>query len=118
MTTTSLSWLVDGPATPAERWERAGYLFDLGDHAAAARELESLDAEDPGVGAVVMLLARAYYHSAQLGRAERTLRDRVEVAPTDGYAHLLLGRTLQRRSRHDEAAPHLRLAAAMGVPTG
>ena len=38
-------------------------------------------------------------------------------APADGYAHLLLGRTLQRGSRHDEATPHLRLAAAMGVAT-
>jgi Flp pilus assembly protein TadD len=118
MTTTTLNWLVDGPATPADRWERAGDLFDAGDHIAAARELERLDAEEPATGAVTLLLARAYYHSAQLGRAERTLRDLLDDAPADGYAHLLLGRTLQRRSRHDEAAPHLRLAAAMGLTAG
>jgi Flp pilus assembly protein TadD len=117
MTTTTLGWLVDGPTTPADRWERASYLFDAGDHISAARELERLTAEEPATGAVTLLLARAYYHSAQLGRAERTLRDLLTGAPSDGYAHLLLGRTLQRRSRHDEAAPHLRLAAAMGVGT-
>jgi Flp pilus assembly protein TadD len=117
MTTTSLSWLMSGSATPAVRWERASYLFDAGDYIASARELESLAAGEPGTGAVTLLLARAYYHSAQLERAERTLRDLLVDAPSDGYAHLLLGRTLQRRSRHDEAAPYLRLAAAMGVAT-
>lgn len=117
MTTTALNWLVDGPATPADRWERATYLFDAGDYIAAARELESLAAEEPATSAVTLLLARAYYHSAQLRRAEQTLRDLVIDAPSEGYAHLLLGRTLQRRSRQDEATPHLRLAAAMGVAT-
>ncbi|GAA4789662.1 tetratricopeptide repeat protein [Actinomycetospora chlora] len=113
----TLNWLVDGPSTPSERWERAGYLVELGDHIAAARELEPLYADDPGNAAVALLLARAYYHSAQLGRAEATLRALVADVPSDGYAHLLLGRTLQRRSRHDEAAPHLRLAAALGEAT-
>jgi hypothetical protein len=54
-------------------------------------------------------------HSAQLGRAERELRTIVAENPADAYAHLLLGRTLQRQSRHDEAGTHLRLAAAMGL---
>ncbi|MEJ2863704.1 hypothetical protein [Actinomycetospora flava] len=53
----------------------------------------------------------------QLERAEQTLCDLLADAPADGYARLLLGRTLQRRSRHAEAATHLRLAAAMGVAT-
>lgn len=44
-------------------------------------------------------------------------RFRDPSTPSDGYAHLMLGRTLQRRSQHDEAVPHLRLAAAMGVAT-
>ena len=115
MSTTALNWMMDGPRTPADRWDRATFLFDLGEHVAAARELESLTAEEPATTAVLLLLARAYYHSAQLGRAEQTARDLLAEAPSDGYAHLLLGRTLQRGSRHDEATPHLRLAAAMGV---
>lgn len=117
--TTTMPRLDRHPAGPADRWERAGYLFDGGDPLGAARELESLAVEQPEAGAVRLLLARAYYHSAQLGRAERELRALLERTPSDGYAHLLLGRTLQRRSRHDEAGPHLRLAAALGhVPDG
>lgn len=115
MTATGLRWMLDGPLTTAERWQRASYLFDLGEYTSAARELESLAADESGAVAVTLLLARAYYHSAQLERAERTVRALLVDAPSDGYAHLLLGRTLQRRSRHDEAAPYLRLAAAMGV---
>lgn len=110
MPTVTMPWL-----GAADRWERASLLFDGGDPLGAARELEPLAAEQPDAGAVRLLLARAYYHSAQLGRAERELRALLELAPSDGYAHLLLGRTLQRRSRHDEAAPHLRLAEALGV---
>jgi Flp pilus assembly protein TadD len=61
-----------------------------------------------------MLLARAYFHSAQLGRAETTLRRIVHESPTDAYAHLLLGRTLQRAGRHAEAAQPLALAEILG----
>jgi hypothetical protein len=57
--------------------------------------------------------ARAYYHSAQLGRAEAELRTVLGQDPTEAYALLLLGRTLQRQSKRTEAAPYLRLAAAM-----
>ena len=32
----------------------------------------------------------------------------------DHYALLLLGRTLQRQSRHDEARPHLAMAKLLG----
>ena len=61
-----------------------------------------------------MLLARAYFHSAQFGRAEATLTQLIEESPTDGYAHLLLGRTLQRAGRHAEAARPLALAEILG----
>jgi hypothetical protein len=33
--------------------------------------------------------------------------------PADAYAHVLLGRTLQRLGRREEAAPHLRMGGAM-----
>ncbi|HET8594553.1 MAG TPA: tetratricopeptide repeat protein, partial [Intrasporangium sp.] len=61
-----------------------------------------------------LLLARAYYHSAQLARAEAVLVKLIEEAPTDAYAHLLLGRTLQRAGRHDEAKRPLALAEILG----
>lgn len=98
--------------TAAERWARALLLFEANDHAAAATLLAEVVAEHPEQTGPRQLLARAYYHSAQLRRAEEQLRVIVDRDPVDHYAHLLLGRTLERQSRHGEAAPWLRLAAA------
>ena len=36
------------------------------------------------------------------------------IDPHEPYAHLLLGRSLQRQSKPDEAAPHLKLAELLG----
>ncbi|WP_030863944.1 tetratricopeptide repeat protein [Streptomyces sp. NRRL S-37] len=99
--------------TPAERWERAGMFFDAKDYAAAARVLGGLVEEVPEQTGPRLLLARAYYHSAQLRRAEAELRVLVERDPVEHYARLMLGRTLQRQGRDDEARPHLRIAAAL-----
>ena len=98
--------------TAAEKWERARLLFDARDYIAAAPLLADVVTDAPGQSDARMLLARAYYHSAQLRRAEEQLREIVDRDPTDHYAHLMLGRTLQRQGRHDEATPWLRLAAA------
>ncbi|HZP50460.1 tetratricopeptide repeat protein, partial [Actinocrinis sp.] len=59
-----------------------------------------------------LLLARAYYHTAQLRRAEEQLREVIARDPVEHYAYLMLGRTLQRQGRHEEAKPWLRMAAA------
>ncbi|MEU0005238.1 tetratricopeptide repeat protein [Streptomyces sp. NPDC006314] len=99
--------------TPAERWERAQSFFDAKDFAGAARVLAGLVEEVPEQTGPRLLLARAYYHSAQLRRAEAELRVIVERDPVEGYARLMLGRTLQRQARHEEAERHLRLAAAL-----
>jgi len=113
MTTTT------SPITLRLAWAQS--LFEHRDYAAAARALADLVDEAAadrdevlhGTTDLRLLLARAYYHSAQLGRAEQTLRTVVEEAPTDGYAHLLLGRTLQRAGRHDEAQRSLALAEVL-----
>jgi hypothetical protein len=99
--------------TPAERWERARMFFDAKDYAAAARVLGTLVEEVPEQTGPRLLLARAYYHSAQLRRAETELRAIVESDPVEQYARLMLGRTLQRQGRHEEAEPHMRLASAL-----
>ena len=96
-------------------WDRATYHAELGQWIEAAQVLADLVAEEPEASAARLLLARAYYHSAQLGRAEQEARTLVAVNPADGYAQLLLGRSLARQSRHDEAAGPLKLAAALGV---
>jgi hypothetical protein len=99
--------------TPAERWERARMFFDAKDYAAAARVLDGLVEEVPEQTGPRLLLARSYYHSAQLRRAEAELRVIVERDPVEQYARLMLGRTLERQGRHEEAGPHIRLASAL-----
>lgn len=127
-------------STPfSRRFASAQSLFDRGSHQAAATALAELvgevsevsqgndsvtpdshGAEQPsnallhGTAELRLLLARAYYHSAQLGRAEAVLRPLIEQCPTDAYAHLLLGRTLQRAGRQAEAARPLALARILG----
>lgn len=98
--------------TTTQRYERARLLFDARDYAGAATLLEDIVEQHPDQTGPRLLLARAYYHSAQLRRAEEQLRTVIERNPVDDYACLMLGRTLERQSRHDEAAPWLRLAAA------
>ncbi|MDR3081227.1 MAG: DsbA family oxidoreductase [Streptomyces sp.] len=87
-----------------------------------------LDQRDP-LGALILLTpllgehaddlnvrrvaARSYFHSAQLSRARDVLEQLVNDAPDDSYARLMLGRTLQRMGKQDQAALHLKMAAAM-----
>ncbi|MCB5911038.1 tetratricopeptide repeat protein [Streptomyces pinistramenti] len=99
---------------PAERWARAQLFFDAKDFTAAARILRDLVDEAPARVGPRLLLARAYYHSAQLRRAETELRDILDLDPVEDYARLMLGRTLERQGRPEDAAGHLRIAAALG----
>jgi hypothetical protein len=113
-----------GTRTPPNvLFARAHGLFDAGEFDAAAPILAELVADisngtagtSADLLAVRLLLARAYYHSAQLRRAEAEARAVLAADPANAYAHLLLGRTLQRQSRHADAAGPLRIAAAMGA---
>ena len=89
-------------------YREAGVLFlDLVDRSALEPPLH-------GTTELRLYLARSYYHSAQLARAEEILRAMLVDHPDDHYALLLLGRTLQRQSRHDEAKPHLAMAKLLG----
>ena len=73
------------------------------------RELAS-HPRDTGLRA---LRAWAYLSRAQLHRAEEELHSLVAENPSDVWFRHALGRALERQSRHAEALPHLRLAAAM-----
>lgn len=96
-----------------EEYRRATMFFESGDPLGASRLLEPIVEAEPQNAAVRQLLARAYFQSAQLARAESQLRALIDRDPTDHYAHHVLGRTLERAGRFAEALPHLRLAAAM-----
>lgn len=108
----------------AERYERARGLFEHGEYQAAAEALSSLvddSALEPplhGTTELRLLLARSYYHSAQLNRAERVVRAILADVPDEAYANLVLGRTLQRQGRHAEAKPHLAMAELLGGYSG
>jgi Flp pilus assembly protein TadD len=101
----------------AYRW--AVDLFEHRDYYRAAEVLQHVVDADPGasgLGEVRELLARSYYHSAQTGRAAEAARDLLAHEPTNAYAALLLARSLERRSRRDEADSARRLAVALGAP--
>lgn len=93
---------------------RQGQLrFDLGDYLGAAKVLAPVAAAEPTNRAVLELIGRAFFHSAQLRRAEATFRRIVELDPVDAWAHIALARTLERQGRAAEAGAHRRLHAAM-----
>ena len=94
---------------------RADLFLAIGRPDEAARLLERVVAAEPENEAAVELLARAYFGSAQLGRAEATLVRLVALAPANGWARRALARTLERQSRHDDAASHHRMADALGA---
>ncbi|RFU41414.1 tetratricopeptide repeat protein [Actinomadura logoneensis] len=98
-----------------EEFQRAQMFFEARDYISAARLLAPVAEAEPGNGAVAELLARAYFHSAQLGRAEDAFRRLIEIDPCNGWAHEALARTLERRNRREEAARYRKLAVAMGV---
>jgi predicted Zn-dependent protease len=115
---------VNTPTTMAERYTQARGLFEHGEYQAAADLLAALvdeSALEPplhGTTELRVLLARAYFHSAQLGRAETVLRAVLAEHPDDAYANLVLGRTLQRQGRAPEARPHLAMAELLGGYAG
>lgn len=97
-----------------EEFRRAELFLSAGQPAEAARILEPVVAAAPESTAALELLARALFGAAQLGKAEVALLALVERRPDDGWARLALARTLERQGRAEEAAPHRRLAEALG----
>jgi Flp pilus assembly protein TadD len=96
-----------------QRYRWAESLLDQGDPLGALVLLRPLLAEYHADRSLRLLAARAWYASAQLGRARTALEELVAQHPADPYSRMLLGRTLQRSGRHAEAAPHLRVGGAM-----
>jgi Flp pilus assembly protein TadD len=123
---------VTDTTTPLENYRLAEQYLDGGDPLSAVRLLEPLvpdtdtdsapatgtgrensGRENTATAAVRLLLARAYFHTAQLRRAEGQFRKVLDLDPTDHFAHFALGRTLERQTRPEEALRHYRIAAAM-----
>lgn len=104
--------------TAHDRWVRAQALFEERAYREAAVLLTELIDDSADVGHeltdVRLLLARSLYHSAQLDGTIRVATELLEHDPNEPYAHLLVGRALQRKGRRDDARPHLRLAELLG----
>ena len=104
--------------SPHDRWLRAQALFEQRAYREAAVLLTELLDDSADVGHeltdVRLLLARSLFHSAQLDGTIRVATELLEHDPNEPYAHLLVGRALQRKGRRDEAQPHLRLAELLG----
>jgi FMN reductase len=96
-----------------ELYRSAEQHFAEGDVRQAIRDLEQAAAAEPDSPAIQRLLARAYFKSASLRRAEDAARNVVTADPADAHTTHLLGRCLLRQGRKDEATGWLRLAAAM-----
>lgn len=94
---------------------RADLFLNMGQPTEAARILRAVVEAEPANEGALELLARAYFDSAQLGRAEAALSRLVELAPANGWARRALARTLERQSRGVEATAHHRMADALGV---
>jgi predicted Zn-dependent protease len=94
---------------------RADLFLAMGQPTEAARILTAVLAAEPENEAALELLARAYFGSAQLNRAEDALTRLVELAPANAWARRALARTLERQSRPDDAAVHHRVADALGA---
>lgn len=94
---------------------RADLFLAMGQPAEAARVLEVVLAAEPDNQAALELLARSYFGSAQLVRAEEALSRLVELAPANGWARRALARTLERQNRGADAAVHHRVADALGA---
>lgn len=107
--------MTEHDAADRSTYDRATFLFETKDYAGAAPLFAELVEAAPEQVDVRMWLARSYYHSAQLVRAEETLRAVLERWPAEAYAHLMLARTLQRQGQAEEGRPHLRMAEAMGL---
>ncbi|RRS00680.1 tetratricopeptide repeat protein [Glycomyces terrestris] len=92
-----------------QRLRDAEEMLARKDPHAALKFLEPLLRDHPEHPDVMLAAARAYFKSAQLNKALVLTEKMVEANPADFYARMLLGRTLQRLGRAEEARGHLRL---------
>ena len=99
--------------TTYERYRLGRAYLDAGDPLSAARVLEPAVEAEPTSAALWSVLAKAYFASSRLRRAEAAFERVVELDPTDDHARFGMGRALERQSRHAEALAQYRIAFAL-----
>jgi Flp pilus assembly protein TadD len=100
-----------------ELYREASRLLDERRVRQAAVVAEELARVEPDAPSALELLARIYFAGARLEKAAEVFGRLVDADPADAYARIGLARSLQRLSRHDEAAVHARIAAALAPGT-
>lgn len=101
------------PETHVIEYRAAEHLLEARDPRSAVELLNPVINAHPDNTAARLLRARAYFMRAALRSAEADFQAVLEREPDNAYAHFVLGRTLQRADRGDEARRHFRLAAAL-----
>ena len=109
----STPWTTPSEGSTYEVFRMAEFQLELAKPLEALRTLEPVIEELAGSAAAQTLLGRAYFQSAQLGRAQDAFERVVALDPVDHYARFALGRTLERQGRSEEAVGQYRVAVAM-----
>ena len=82
--------------------------------AQATVSLEKARRREPSSRSFREALGIAYFRLSRWEEAETEFRALVELSPADDWAHWALGRALANQGRREEAAPHFKLAQALG----
>jgi Flp pilus assembly protein TadD len=104
-------------ATDAYQSYRRGHeLLASRDFHQATVAFERAKLLEPDKASIREALGRAYLSSRAYRKAAREFAKAVELAPTDGYAHYGLARSLDRLGERRMAARHYKLARVFGAP--
>lgn len=96
-----------------ERFRHAEEMLARRQPRDAIRMLKGVVEAEPDNASGWELIGRAYFAAALLKPAEDAFRRLIALEPTSGWAHVALGLTLDRQSRHREGATYHRMAAVM-----
>lgn len=94
-------------------FRRAEYYAREEAWADAVVDAQAVVEEAPHDRAARELLARAYFHTAALGRAREQIEWLLERDPSDAYARELYVRVLERTGERDLAREHRRVLAVL-----
>jgi tetratricopeptide (TPR) repeat protein len=103
-----------GAADAYEAFRNGSWLLEAREYPQAVIALERAKALEPDKGSIREALGRAYLASRAYRRAADEFLVAVELAPTDGYAHYGLARSLSRLG-DPLARRHYRLARCFGT---
>lgn len=94
-------------------YRRGTALLEQGDPRGAIAALEEAVAAEPDRASLWEPLGRAFFATAQLGRARSAFERLLEIDPSDHFAHFGVGRCWEREGDLRQAVTHYRIASAL-----